>query len=794
MVSGLPQIKDSSRVCENCMVGKQPRDPFPKRSTLRASQSLQLIHADICGPIKPASNSKKRYLLTFIDDFTRKTWVYFLVEKSEAFRFFKVFKSLVENETDASIKSLRTDRGGEFTSHEFVEFCVENGIQRQLTAAYTPQQNGVAERKNRTIMNMVRSLLTKKKMPKTFWPEAANWTVHVLNRSPTLAVKNKTPEEAWSGTIPSVSYFRVFGCISYVHIPDNKRTKLDDKSMKCVLLGVSKGSKAYRLFEPVSQKIIISRDVRFDENSSWVWDEHHHEAVIADLEWDDDEDTTSEANEVDSEGGDEDGFDGNDNDTSNNSGSDKVSEANSSSSEERRPRNPLVWMRDYVTGEGLSEEEEATVHLAFLASSDPVHYNEAVKNAKWRKAMDVEVAAIEKNNTWELTDLPQGGKIIGVKWVYKTKLNENGEVDKYKARLVANGYAQEYGVDYAEVFAHVARLDTIRIVIALAAQREWTIHQMDVKNAFLHGEINEEIFVEQPPGYVQRGKEHKVYKLRKALYGLKQAPRAWYSRIEAYFLKEWFVKCPHEHTLFIKVGDGGNILVVCLYVDDLIYTGNDESMFSKFKQSMMNEFEMTDLGKMRYFLGIEVLQKPDGIFICQKKYAQEVLERFNMGNCNPVHNPIVPGTKLTKDLTGERVDNTYYKQIVGSLMYLAATRPDTMFVVSLISRFMEGPTEMHLAAAKRVLRYVKGTIGLGVLYRKGEHAELRGYTDSDYAGDLDDRKSTSGYLFMLGSGVVCWSSKKQPVVTLSTTETEFIATASSACQATWLRRIMKDLG
>ncbi|KAM1393925.1 hypothetical protein ACFX2F_030029 [Malus domestica] len=174
MVSGLPQIKDSSRVCENCMVGKQPRDPFPKRSTWMASQNLQLIHADICGPIKPSSNSKKRYLLTFIDDFTRKTWVYFLVEKSEAFRFFKVFKSLVENETDASIKSLRTDRGGEFTSHEFVEFCVENGIQRQLTAAYTPQQNGVAERKNRTIMNMVRSLLTEKKMPKTFWPEAAN--------------------------------------------------------------------------------------------------------------------------------------------------------------------------------------------------------------------------------------------------------------------------------------------------------------------------------------------------------------------------------------------------------------------------------------------------------------------------------------------------------------------------------------------------------------------------------------------------------------------------------------------
>ncbi|KAG5232745.1 Retrovirus-related polyprotein from transposon [Salix suchowensis] len=208
----------------------------------------------------------------------------------------------------------------------------------------------------------------------------------------------------------------------------------------------------------------------------------------------------------------------------------------------------------------------------------------------------------------------------------------------------------------------------------------------------------------------------------------------------------------------------------------------------------MNEFKMTDLGKMRYFLGIEVLQLVDGIFICQKKYAQEVLERFKMENCNPVQNPIVPGTKLRKNVAGEKVNSTLYKQIVGSLMYLTATRPDTMFVVSLISRFMECPTEEHLAAAKRVLRYLKGTINLGIFYRKGGHAELEGYSDSDYAGDLDDRKSTSGYLFMLRSGSVCWSSKKQPVVSLSTTEAEFIAAASCACQATWLRRIMKELG
>ena len=301
------------------------------------------------------------------------------------------------------------------------------------------------------------------------------------------------------------------------------------------------------------------------------------------------------------------------------------------------------------------------------------------------------------------------------------------------------------------------------------------------------------MFVDQPPGYEQKGSESKVYRLKKALYGLKQAPRAWYSRIESYFVKEGFNKCPYEHTLFIKTADGGKILIVCLCVDDLIFTGNDEVMFEQFKKSMMVEFDMTDLGKMRYFLGIEVLQKEDGIFISQWRYAQEILERFNMDQCNSVHNPVVPGFKLTRDEEGVEVDGTLYKQMVGNLMYLTATRPDLMFVVSLISRYMERPTESHLMAAKRVLRYIKGTSSFGMFYRKGGVEEFLGYTDSDYAGDQDDRKSTSGYVFMMNSSAVSWSSKKQPVVTLSTTEAEFIAAASSACQVVWLRRILKSL-
>ena len=328
--------------------------------------------------------------------------------------------------------------------------------------------------------------------------------------------------------------------------------------------------------------------------------------------------------------------------------------------------------------------------------------------------MDVEIEAIERNKTWELTDLPKGAKRIGVKWVFKSKLNENGKVDKCKARLVEKGYAQQHGIDYTEVFAPVARWDTVRMVIALATQNGWKMYQLDVKSAFLHAELNEYVYVEQPQGYEKKGEEHKVYKLKKRCMVLNKL--TWYSRIEAYFVKEGFEKCSCEHTLFVKREDEGKILIVSLYVDDLIFTGSDESMYVKFKNSMKLEFDMTDLGEMKYFLGVEILKNSEGIYINQKKYAKELLETFKMEKSNSVQNPIVPGVKLIKDEEGTKVDATMYKQLVESLMYLTATRPDLMYVVCLISRFMSNPTELHMQAAKMVLRYLKGTVNLGVFY------------------------------------------------------------------------------
>ena len=790
MVRGLPNFSEIEKVCTDCLKGKQHRDVIPKRSTWRASVKLELIHADICGPISPISEGKKRYFISFIDDYSRKAWVYFLAYKSDAFNIFKLYKALVEKEAGGgvSIKCLRTDRGGEFNSDEFKEYCAVNGIKRQLTAAYTPQQNGVAERKNRTVMNMVRSLLIEKNVPRRFWAEAVNWAFYVLNRCPTVSVKEITPEEAWCGMKPSVKHFRIFGCIAHVHVPDARRTKLEDKSTCCVLFGESEESKAYRLYDPTSKKIIVSRDVVFEEDGQWDWKRGTEDDNIFDVEWEDNtsekEEQTTAVNEDDNIGG------GSDDGNAGNAVSPVIAARN---------RRVPGWMDNYVSGEGLSDEEsqdEEQTHLVLfthVTTTDPTSFYEAVKDEKWRAAMDIEISSIEKNKTWDLMELPAGARKIGVKWVYKTKLNELGEVQKYKARLVAKGYAQEYGIDYKEVYAPVARMDTVRMILALAAQRGWCVFQLDVKSAFLHGKLAESVYVEQPKGYEIKDEEHKVYKLNKALYGLKQAPRAWFSRIESYFKKEGFKKEDSEQTLFTKV-EQGKYLIISLYVDDLIFTGDDERMISDFKSSMMREFEMIDLGKMRYLLGIEVMQFDGGIFICQAKYVVDVLRRFGMEHCNSVGNPMVPGIKISKDEHGDEMDGSLFKKMIGSLMYLTATRPDIMYAVSLLSRYMSRPTGVHYEAAKRILRYLQGTSKFGIFYKRNGNHELIGFTDSDYAGSLEDRRSTSGYIFILSGAAVAWSSRKQPIVTLSTTEAEFVAAAGSSCQAIWMQRVLKKIG
>ncbi|KAF5759181.1 putative RNA-directed DNA polymerase [Helianthus annuus] len=315
---------------------------------------------------------------------------------------------------------------------------------------------------------------------------------------------------------------------------------------------------------------------------------------------------------------------------------------------------------------------------------------------------------------------------------------------------------------------------------------------MDVKTAFLNGTLKEEVYTEQPEGYVKKGEEGKVCRLKKALYGLKQAPRAWYSRIDEYFRSHGFKKCVHEHTLFTKITSQSRV-IVCLYVDDIILASESLTLIEQLKESMQSEFEMTDLGTLHYFLGMEIKNDNGNIMLTQQKYAKNLLAKFKMENCREALTPMEYGLKLSKEDHEDEVDQNVYRMLVGSLMYLTNTRPDIMFAVNKVSQFMQRPKRSHWEASKRILRYIKGTINHGILYSKGSKGKLVGYSDSDYAGSVDDSKSTSGYVFNLGSGAIAWQSRKQKVVALSSTEAEYIALSQTGCQALWIKGVLNEL-
>ncbi|KAG8492771.1 hypothetical protein CXB51_010255 [Gossypium anomalum] len=399
-----------------------------------------------------------------------------------------------------------------------------------------------------------------------------------------------------------------------------------------------------------------------------------------------------------------------------------------------------------------------------VAIVEPSSYEEAATDMNWKKAMEAEIDMIQKNQTWDLVERPEK-KVIGVRWVFRAKFNADGLLNKHKARLVVKGYSQQYGVDFEETFAPVARLDTIKLL--------------------------EEIYIEQPDGFQVQGQEDKVYRLKKALYGLKQAPRAWYDRVDAYLSKLGFEKSLSEPTLYVKKSKDETLLIVSIYVDNLLVTGSKDVLVNEFKAQIQEVFDMTDLGVMTYFLGMEVNQTNRGIFISQHAFILKILDKFSMQNCKPVSTPMAQGEKLSSIGDHVRIDEKEYRSLVGCLLYLTATRPDLMHAISLLARFMHCCNVVHFRAAKRVLRYIKGTLRLGLLFKKEEELKLVGYSDSDWAGCIDDMKSTSGYFFTLGSSVFCWCSKKQQTVAQSTAEAEYIV-AAAVIQAIWLRKLLYD--
>ncbi|KAK3133758.1 hypothetical protein QOZ80_6AG0540590 [Eleusine coracana subsp. coracana] len=534
--------------------------------------------------------------------------------------------------------------------------------------------------------------------------------------------------------------------------------KLEDGSTRMVFIGYEPWSKAYHLYDPVGKKVHVSRDVVFDEGASWDWTMVSGGAGAASSSNPAVFEFTVEQEEIAERGGADRAMqDEEEPHTPLGGGAEPGSPASPASSGSSLRFRPVQDSVDDAPIPGLAALGQQ--RLLMVSAEEPSTFSAAEQDPNWRKAMIEEMQSIEENHTWELVDPPTNCRPIGLKRVYKIKRDAGGKLVKHKARLVAKGYVQREGVDFEEVFAPVARMESVRLVLALAAKKSWLVHHMDVKSAFLNGELAEEVFAQQRPGFIVDEKEHKELRLRKALSG--RAP-----------------------------------LIVGVYVDDLIITDGDKRDINAFKKEMTSLFRMSDLGLLSYYLGIEVKQGKDGIRLCQSAYVQKLLEKGGMADCKPAQSPMEDRLKLSKKSTTAAVDATRYRSLVGGLRYLVHTRPNLAFAVGYVSRFMEDPREDHLIAVKLILRYIAGTREYGIVYNKEggeEELKLTGFSDSDMAGDIDDRKSTTGVLFCLGHSRISWQAQKQRVVALSTCEAEYIAAATAACQDVWLHRLLCEL-
>ncbi|KAK2381531.1 putative mitochondrial protein [Trifolium repens] len=442
--------------------------------------------------------------------------------------------------------------------------------------------------------------------------------------------------------------------------------------------------------------------------------------------------------------------------------------------------------------EGVTtRSRDQIANSCFMSSIEPKNIKEALSDEFWINAMQEELEQFTRNQVWELVPRPEEINVIGTKWVFKNKSDENGNVTRNKARLVAQGYTQVEGVDFDETFAPVARLESIRLLLSISCTMRFKLHQMDVKSAFPNGYLHEEVYVEQPKGFIDSSFPEHVYKLKKALYGLKQAPRAWYERLTEFLINNGYVRGGIDQTLFVKK-NLNEIMIAQIYVDDIVFGMTSNQMVEQFVQHMRSEFEMSLVGELTYFLGLQVKQSEDTVFISQSKYAKSIVKKFGLENATHKRTPAATHIKLSKDENGVDVDQCLYRSMIGSLLYLTASRLDIAFAVGVCARYQANPKTSHLLQVKRIIKYVSGTCNHGMLYSYNANPTLIGYCDADWAGSADDRKSTSGGCFFFGENLISWFSKKQNCVSLSTAEAEYIAAGSGCSQLLWMKQMLTE--
>ncbi|KAK9069971.1 hypothetical protein SSX86_010369 [Deinandra increscens subsp. villosa] len=825
---------DLADPCEVCHRAKQHREPFPL-SDHKCTQLGELVHLDVWGPYKTQSKEGYRYFLTIVDDYSRAVWVFLLKHKDEVFQNIQLFYNLIETQFHKRIKAFRSDNGTEFINKQLSDFVKNKGIVHQTTCAYTPQQNGIVERKHRHLLNVARALLFQSKLPLRFWSECILTAAYLINRTPSSVLGGKTPYEFVYGFKPSLSHLRVFGCLCFSTVLNNPN-KFGSHAEKCVFVGYSNNKKGYKLWSLDNKQFVFSRDVRFYESifpfKTEIKSTNLDESIASDSDaikffdlYDSDGISNTKGgrgpNDDNSDldlpyhgpqspgltpestaGGVEDG-----NTTSPSSSGSTPGRAEGGEETEKNKtvesvreqtvvsegcdtsHTPSVSLRtrsgrvskmpksldDFIIEGKVKYGIEKVVNYSNLSfenrsfatslnkSSEPKNYFEAVKDPNWVAAMNDEIEALHRNDTWTLVDLPKDRKPIGCKWIYKIKYKSSGEIERYKARLVAKGY-------------------------------KWPLFQLDINNVFLYGNLNEDVYMALPQGYYSHN-ETKVCKLNRSLYGLKQAPRMWYENLIEVLYSLDFVQSKCDHSLFIMSSE--TVFVVLLvYVDDIVITGNNVTIIEKVKKALNSKFKIKDLGSLKYFLGIEVISRNNGLCLSQRKYCLELLAEYGLTGSKPVTCPLEQNYTLTtlcaknnnvlQNISG-------YQKLIGKLIYLSHTRPDIAYSVHFLSQFMHQPTNGHLQIALRLLRYLKKSPGMGILFTPGSVNDVKVYTDADWAKCLQTRKSVTGYCVFLGNTLISWKSKKQSTISRSTAESEYRAMCAGTCEIMWLINLLSEL-
>ena len=796
MVKGLsitPQeIQDAAGdMCDTCTDAKQARKPF-KAAEEKSTRILDLVHMDLCGPMPETSLAGNSYVLTMLDDCSKLSYITPLKKKSDTIQAVKDGFAYLEKQGKQRIREARTDNGSEFINSHLDGYFKAKGINHQRTTPYTPEQNGKAERLNRTLMEKTRAMLLEANLPKDLWGEAIATANYLRNRAP-VAGRSKTPWELFYGTKPDVSHLRAFGSTALVHIPKTYRNKLDNHSERGIMVGYMPGSNGYRIL--LDSGITTSRDVVFKERAAPKQtvsepapkDEGNggNDDKEPDRDTDDEKESDGEGYDQPPDGGDSDsgspdsGGNGPAGPPSGNMSNIRVSSrANKGSA-------PGEWWRT------------TAATAAEMAIPEPETLQEAMRSEEaefWKSAMQEELASLHGNNTYVLEMPPEGVKPIPCKWVFKLKKDATGGFERFKARLVVKGFRQKEGVDYDEVFAPVSKFTSARALFSKAAAEGMEIHHVDIKTAFLNGELEETIYMQQPPGF-EEGPPGMACRLIKSLYGLKQAPRAWYTRLIKELELYGFKASPADPSLFtLDMKDGKVYLLV--YVDDILVSSKSREMIDSIKEKLLKSFDGKDLGEIKSFLGMNITRdKGQSLLkIDQKGLTETIIQEFGLEEGKTRNTPFGTSGKLTAT-EGELLNTQKYpySTLVGKLMYLTvATRPDLSYSVGALTRFMAEPRLTHWQAAKGVVRYLANTTDKGITYR-GSSTELHAYCDADYAGDIDTRRSTTGYVFLMNGGAISWNSKRQPTVAASTTEAEYMAAAAAVKEGLWMRKLLSSL-